>query len=139
MRFLLIVWTLLGALLVCSADAFSAEGQPTLVSRWELRSMGVPITQRRPAYIVIESTTIRVKEDCNEVTIGYTIDGNELRATSMTSTLVACSPVGRNADADRAIYQAALHSRYQVDGDTLRLFSLKESAVDYKLEFHRVR
>jgi heat shock protein HslJ len=140
MRFPLIIWTLTGAILACSAQvAFSSEDQHKLVGRWELTSIDAPIAQRRGEYVVIESSTIRIKRDCNEVTLRYSIKGNELNATPVTTTLLACYPPDRFADESRSVYKALLHSMYQIDGDVLRLISLSGSALDYRLEFHRVR
>jgi hypothetical protein len=45
----------------------------------------------------------------------------------------------RFADENRSVYEAVLHSRYQIDGNVLRLFSLRDSPIGYRLEFHRVR
>jgi hypothetical protein len=45
----------------------------------------------------------------------------------------------RFADENRSVYEAVLHSRYQIDGNVLRLFSLRDSPVGYRLKFHRAR
>ena len=140
MRFPLIVCMLLGAILICGPQgAFAFEDQHRLVGRWELTSIDAPISLRRGEYVVIESTTIRIRQDCNEVTLGYSVEGNELNAHPITTTLLACDPRNRFADESRSVYEAVLHSRYRIDGDVLRLFSLKDSPIDYRLEFHRVR
>lgn len=139
MRFLLITWTLLGATMACTPAAFSSEDRHGLQGRWELVSVDLPIALRDGESVAIEDGTITVKRDCNDVTLSYSIKGDELSATPMTTTLVACHPPNRFADEYRMVYEAVLHSRYQIDGDVLRLFSLKDSALDYRLEFHRVR
>jgi heat shock protein HslJ len=140
MRFHLIIWTLLGAVLTCHAQvAFSSDDQHGLLGRWELTSTDMPIAPRRGEYVVIESTTIRVKNDCNETTLRYSVERNELSATPVATTLLACYPPNQFADEKRSVYNAILHSRYEIDGDVLRLFSLGDSAIDYRLEFHRVR
>jgi heat shock protein HslJ len=138
MRFPLIIRTLLAAILACSAQAaFSAEDQH-IVGRWELTAIDAPVSLWRGEYVVIESTIIRVKLNCNEVTLRYSVEGNELSARPITSTLLACDPANRFADESRSVYEAVLHSRYQIDGDVLHLFSLRDSPIDYRLEFHRV-
>ena len=138
MRFLLIMWTLLGATVASSTQvAFSSEAM--LAGRWELTSIDMPIALRRGDYVVIESATIRIRDACNEVTLRYSIRGNELSATRMTTTAVACDPPDSFEDESRLVYEAVLHSRYQIDGDVLRLFSLSDLPFDYSLEFHRVQ
>jgi hypothetical protein len=62
--------------------------------------------------------------------------GHELSAHPITTTLLAYD---RFADENRSVYEAVLHSRYQIDGNVLRLFSLRDSPIGYRLEFHRVR
>jgi hypothetical protein len=140
MRFLLIIWILLGAILACCPQvAFSSDDQHRLVGRWELTSTGMPVPPRQGGYVVIGSTAIRVKDNCNELTLRYSLKGDELSATPLTTTLLACYPPSRFSDESRSVYDAILHSRYQIEGDVLCLFSLSDSAVDYRLEFHRVR
>lgn len=140
MRFPLTTWTLLGAILVSSAQtAFSSDDQYRLAGRWELTSADMPVALRRGEYVVIESRTIRMKSDCNVVTLGYSVNGDELSATPISSTLLVCDPGNRFADENQLVYEAVRHSRYQLDGDVLRLFSLKDSPLDFSLEFHRVR
>jgi heat shock protein HslJ len=107
--------------------------------RWELTSVDAPVALRSGDYVVIESTTIGIKRDCNEVTLGYSVEGNELSARPITTTLLACDPRDRFADENRSVYEALLHSQYRIDRDVLRLFSLRDSPIDYRLEFHRVR
>jgi hypothetical protein len=139
MRFPLIVCTLFGAVLACGPRvAFSADDQYALIGRWELISVE-PIAARSGEYVIFESTIIRIKPDCNEVTLGYSVEGNVLRARPAATTLLACDPRHGFAHANRLVYEALLHSRYQIDGDVLRLFSLRDSPIDYRLEFHRVR
>ncbi|WP_422256548.1 META domain-containing protein [Bradyrhizobium sp.] len=139
MRFLLTTWTLLGAIVACSAQVVSFEDPYRLAGRWELTSTDMPIALRRGKYVVIESRTIKIKRDCNEVTLGYSVKGDELSATPISATLVTCYPPNIFADESRLVYGAFLHSKYQIDGDVLRLFSPKDSAFDYSLEFHRIR
>lgn len=132
------MWTLLGATVASSMQVvFSSEAM--LAGRWELTSTDMPIALRRGDYLVIESSTIRIRDACNEVTLRYSIKGNELSATPMTTTALACYPRDSFADESRLVYDAVLHSRYQIDGDVLRLFSLSDSPLDYSLDFHRVR
>jgi len=72
------------------------------------------------------------------MTLHYSIKGDELTATPITTTALDCHPSNRFADENRFVYAAVLHSRYQIDGDVLRLFSLNDSPFDYSLEFHRL-
>jgi heat shock protein HslJ len=141
MRFSLIIWTLLGALLACGTQSvFAAENEHTLLGRWELTSIGMPAALRRGEYVVFESTTIKMKRDCNEVTLGYSVQGNELNAYPITTTALACDPLHNAfADENRSVYEALQHSRYQIKGDVLRLLPLRDSPIDYRLEFRRVR
>jgi heat shock protein HslJ len=140
MRFLLFTWALLGATVAFGARAaFSFEDQRVLAGRWELTSIEMPIAKQRGKYVVIDNGTIKVKRDCNEIMLSYSIKGDELSATPITTTLLACHLPNRFADEDRFVYQAVLHSRYQINGDVLRLFSLKDSPFDYSLAFHRAQ
>ena len=137
MRVLLI--TFVAASLACSTQAvFCTEVRHTLAGRWELISIDMPIALRRGDSIVIDGGTISIRSDCNEVKLVYSTKDDELTATPLTTTSVACYPSDRFADEDRLVYGAVLHSRYQIDGNLLRLFSPKDSPFDYTLRFRRV-
>ena len=101
-------------------------------------SIDMPIALRRGDSIVIDGGTISIRSDCNEVKLVYSTKDDELTATPLTTTSVACYPSDRFADEDRLVYGAVLHSRYQIDGNLLRLFSPKDSPFDYTLRFRRV-
>ena len=87
---------------------------------------------------MIDGSTISFRSGCNEVKFVYSTKDDELTGTPLTTTSVACYPPDRFADEDRLVYDAVLHSRYQVDGNLLRLFSPKNSPFDYTLRFRRV-
>ena len=135
MRFSSIIWASLAVTLAGGVQvAFAADGQHGLVGRWELTSIDAPIVLRRREIVVIESTTIKLKRDCNEMTLSYSVQDNELSAHPFTTTAIACDPVDSFADEDQHVYEALLHARYEIKDNVLRL-----SSMGYRLEFHRVR
>jgi heat shock protein HslJ len=138
MRFLLVVWILLGATADSHAQARpSADDQRKLVGRWMLVVFDLPTFSGPIDDVVIESNTISMKLNCNRIKLTYSAKDGELIATPITSTLVACDPRADNSF-ERAFYEALQNARYQVDDHVLRLSRADDPTSDWSFELRRI-
>ena len=106
----------------CAAE----EEDSSLVGRWDLTAYGPEgstspaLTENEPGLTFNEDGTLNGSSSCNGFSGEYTLEGNQIEFSPITSTLMLCdSPI---MGQEEAFFQVLMDTAtFQIDGDTLTL------------------
>jgi len=120
----------------CWPNASASDDASLFGKKWMLVHVnGVEVQSNKPSITFDrDKKEVSVDGGCNHFSGSFTISGMRLKFSRMLGTQMACADSSRQEIENSFLKELRRVTRYEIRGDTLRLFRLKSQVLTFKAD-----